>query len=134
MTGKNALSEVTNTQTDLANATPGEKFVSGGGSHDYKGGSKRTSDRRTLKGRYFLDISNKDFEGDTPEIGCVVGLKSEKIAAKEQFDTFRDKVTEYILKEFTNGIDVVPYIRDMEDPSEDFVRRFLPSNLTTSER
>ena len=134
MTGDNAMSEITNVQSEAPTMIPGDKTGAGTPSNDYKSGARGKGDRRASKGRYFVDISNKDFEGDTPEIGCVVGLKSEKITAKVQFDTFRDKVTEFILKELTNGIDVVPYVKDMEDPSEDFVRRFLPTNLTTSER
>ena len=93
---------------------------------------KSKGDRR--RGKYFVDISNKDFVGDTPEIGCVVGLKSEKITAKVQFDTFRDKVSEFILKELTNGMDIVDFVKEMKDPTQNFVNTFLPKNLTTSER
>ena len=51
---------------------------------DSGGTNKSRANRRGNTSKYFLDISNNDFEGETPEIGCVVGLKSEKIAAKVQ--------------------------------------------------
>ena len=52
-------------------------------SSNYK--SKSSGKNNTLG---YFDVSNKDFEGDTPEIGCVLGLRSEKITKKVQFDTF----------------------------------------------
>ena len=128
--------ENTPLQTNVYDMTPaGQNSQSGSGAtkESTMTGRNRLS-RRGNNLKYFLDISNNDFTGKTPEIGCVLGLKYEKIAAKVQFDTFRDKVSDFILQELTNGMDVVPYIKDMEDPLEDFVQRFLPSSLTDSEQ
>ena len=128
MTSKNAYSN----ETGMIPVSPGYRDDqntrnTAGSSYDKENANngRNRSSRRGNTGRFFLDISNKDFVGDTPEIGGVVGLKSEKIAAKVQFNTFREKVSDFILRELTNGMDVVAYIKDMEDPTEDFISRFL---------
>ena len=41
---------------------------------------------------------------------------------------------DFVLREIANGMDVVAYMRDLEDPTEDFVKRFLPEDLTNLER
>ena len=99
-----------------------------------KGGRNRSERRGNRSNRAFVDISNKDFEGDTPEIGGVVGLKSEKITAKVQFDTFRDKISDFVLKELQNGFDVIPFVKDMEDPTQNFVNKYLPRNLSDEDK
>ena len=81
-----------------------------------------------------MDISNKDFEGDTPKIGAIVGLKLEKIAMKVQFDTFCEKVADFILTELLHGMDVVGYVKDMTDPMPAFVNKFLPKELIAAEK
>ena len=102
----------TTTQSEQSNAVTITDAPSAHTGRDLTKGNKYGGDKRGNKGKYFLDISNKDFEGDTPDIGCVVGLKSEKITAKVQFDTFRDKVGDYALKVLRHGMDVVPKFKN----------------------
>ena len=49
----------------------------------------------------------KDFEGATPRIGGVLGLRSENVTRKVTDDAFRKKLGIYIMNEFKSEKDVV---------------------------
>ena len=104
----------------------GETGKSGSYNNKGKSGSK-------FKSLGYFDVSNKDFEGDTPDIGCVLGLRSEKISRKVQFNTFREKLEDYLTKNLTSPMDIMPILKDMKDPYNDFVRDHLPRDLTANE-
>ena len=107
-----------------ANETP-----QGNDSAKKSGGRSRNGFGKGRNNNYY-DLSDKLFEGDTPEIGCVLGLRSERMDKKVQFDTFREKMCDYIAKNLSSPMDVMPYVKDLKDPYEDFVSEHLPTDLT----
>ena len=49
-----------------------------------------------------LHTSHRDFKGDTPYVGSVLGLLSEKLDNGTAFDKFRDKLNSYVERKFQN--------------------------------
>ena len=123
MTSTDSTSEALALQTPTSTENNDFKNNMPTGELGHNGGTRYTSGKK-----------GTTFEGDTPKIGAVIGLKSEKISAKVQFDTFREKEGDFVLQDMTNSMDIVAYVRDLEDLMEDFVRRFLPRDFTDSER
>ena len=125
---------------DTSGATQTADAVQGVGGESNRGDSNKTGASNykgkgggRYKGINYFDVSNKDFEGDTPEIGCVLGLRSEKMTKKVQFDTFREKLEDYLVKTLTSPMDIMPILKDMVDPYERFVREHLPKDLSAEE-
>ena len=95
----NDTSQTPSNDRDAGSTTKhGETGKSGSYNNKGKSGSK-------FKSLGYFDVSNKDFEGDTPDIGCVLGLRSEKISRKVQFDTFREKLEDYLTKNLTSPME-----------------------------
>ena len=67
-----------------------------------------------------IETQDKSFAGKTKEIEGVLGLKSERLTFKVPFDTFREKLAEYVLKEFSNARHVISLVEDMIDPMPEF--------------
>ena len=65
--------------------------------------------------------TQRDFEGSTPEIGGVLGLRSENVSKKINYDKFCKKINTYIMKEFRGGEYVVGITKD---PTADIVNFF----------
>ena len=61
-----------------------------------------TGQRGGRQGGYYSSVRH-DFKGDTPELGAVVGLRSEHLQYKFMYDEFLEKVRLYVTKELTNG-------------------------------
>jgi hypothetical protein len=94
---------------------------------DRKGGiaKARTPKSVMLKGAY-SDFDAGTFEGATPEIGMVLGLKGETLKNKGSFDLFREKVGDYVRKKLTDGHLVATYVTKMKDPTAQFVVDEMP--------
>ena len=60
-----------------------------------------------------LSTGSKTYKGDTPEISVVLALCTEKINKKFTYDTFCNKLRNYIMKTLVNGEDVVVVPKDM---------------------
>ena len=106
-------------------------------------GSDRTSDtrrndRQNHRGRSYRSFSDsneqKNWEGDEPKMGSVLGLRSEWLDKKVTFEVFLEKTTDYILRELTNPRDIVGAVRDLKDPTTNFRKNNLPKNLTTKQK
>jgi hypothetical protein len=87
-------------------------------------------DRRALT----IGSDDKDWEGAKPEVGAVLGLKTEKITKKVTFEVFREKLATYVLSEFNNPKDVLPAVKRMTDPMVDFKAKQAPKDLTDDEK
>jgi hypothetical protein len=75
----------------------------------------------------FSDLNEqRNWEGEEPKVGGVLGLRSEWLDKKVSFEVFLEKTTDYILQEFTNPRDIVGSIRDMKDPLINFKKHNLP--------
>ena len=75
---------------------------------------------------HYIESEDKGFEGKTKEIGAVLGLKNERMTHKVSFDTFREKLADYVLKEFTQARHVIVLVEEMKDPMKDFVDNNKP--------
>ena len=63
-------------------------------------------------------------------MGAVLGLSYEKIDKKLPFEQFKDKIVNYIGREFENGDDIVCIIRTYTDPMKSFLIKNKPEDLT----
>ena len=94
------------------------------------GGTRRPT---RLNNRYgnVLNSTPKDFVGDTPKLGGILGLRSENVTKKITYDLFCEKLGTYIMTEFKNGDDIfqVTKIHDA-DVTEFFKAKNKPNSLT----
>ena len=58
-----------------------------------------------------VDISHNVFEGSEPDIGCVLGLRFEKLDKKVTYDVFCNKFANYIGSTMNYGNEVVCVMR-----------------------
>ena len=56
---------------------------------------------------------SKTFSGEIEEPGVVLGLKYERIDKNKSFEVFKEKLVNYIIKEFKNSRDVLPLVQDL---------------------
>ena len=66
----------------------------------------------------------------TQDIGDVLALKSDKVDQKVPFDTFRGKLSDYIVKELSNEKDAVDIAKMMTDPELKFDQKNNPQETT----
>ena len=66
--------------------------------------------------RNFHSFNPITFEGDTKEIGVVVGLKMDKFHKKVPFETFAEKLQNYVISNFKHGADLQPIFYNLSDP------------------
>ena len=77
----------------------------------------------------------KDFEGSTLETRGILGLNTKHVVKKVNFGTFYVRLKTYIIKEFTNGPDVVIIIKDINaDPAAIFEVENITDDLTEEEK
>ena len=60
------------------------------------------------------------FEGDTPEIGCVIGMRHEKFNKKVPFETFLDNMNNYAISTLKDGASLQPLFLDKKGSSKCF--------------
>ena len=75
----------------------------------------------------------KNFKGSTPEIGAVISLPTERVSNDKGFDHFKDTLENYILKNLSNATDVLPLLKNLQDPTIDFVKNNMPAPHFTEE-
>jgi hypothetical protein len=109
-----------------------------GTNDNIRSNENKRSERQGNKNKAYKNYSDsneqRNWEGEEPKVGGVLGLRSEWLDKKVSFEVFLEKVTDYILREFTNPRDIVGSIRDMKDPSINFKKHNLPKNLTTKQK
>ena len=113
---------------DSVQPSPPEQSITASGNRNEK--MIHNTGHRKFNNRDGKNVSvaseDKDFEGRTKDIGGVLGLKHEKLTHKVSFDTFREILTEYVLKEFQNARHVVPLVEELTNPMKEFVDRNKP--------
>ena len=80
-----------------------------------------------------VDMSNKAFERAEPDIGCVLGLRFEKLDKKVANDVFRNKFDNYIGRTMKYGNKAVCAVKEYKDPMNDYEENNIPKELTTGE-
>ena len=79
--------------------------------------------------------STKDFEGTTPKIGGVLGLRSEIVTRKITYDAFLEKLGIYIMTELKGGENIVEITKEpSSDIIGDFTAMYKPVELTNEEK
>ena len=72
------------------------------------------------------------FEGDTPEFGCVIGMRHEKFNKKVPFETFLDNMNNYAISTLKDGASLQPLFLDKKDPVIAFNTDNKPVALETT--
>ena len=72
--------------------------------------------------------TSRDFEGATPKIGGILGLRSENVSKKVNYDAFCEKLAIYVMNELKDGDAIVEVTRN---PSADIIAHFEANNKPT---
>ena len=75
----------------------------------------------------------KDFTGDTPELGEVMNLSSEKLDNGMAFGKFLEKLKNIYAKYIRHAEDVMYITMDLEDSTSVFESKHIPKDLTEEE-
>ena len=73
------------------------------------------------------------FEGAEPKIGGILGFKAERIDKKNTYEKFKEKLINYVGREFKNADDILPMLREGINPQTDFETKHLPKPLSTAD-
>ena len=114
--------------TPVANETSGTTTSSSSSRNTGNGNNSRAR-RRTEGSSTVQGSDGSTFEGGCPEIGAVVGLRTEKITKKVPFSVFVEKLADYVITTFKHAADIEQSIRCMVDPFEDFTDTHKPPPL-----
>ena len=60
------------------------------------------------------------FEGACPDVGAVIGLRTEKMTKKVPFAIFKEKLADYVIRSIKYGSDIEECIRQLQDPTVGF--------------
>ena len=99
------------TTTDEAPATGGTE-TSDSGASAQQGARNNQSARARTNTRTTPPVSN--FKGAVPEIGAVIGTKSES-RIQGSFKVFQEKLVGYIMEKYDHPRDIAPVVQDLED-------------------
>jgi hypothetical protein len=77
-----------------------------------------------------IGSNDRNWQGAKKDIGVVLGLRTERLAYKQTFEVFKDKLATYVLSDFSNPKDVLPVIKKMTDPMSTFKMNHAPSELS----
>jgi hypothetical protein len=101
-------------------------------SNDATNSERRNRERRN-ENRYqsnTIGSNDRHWQGSKPDIGVVLGLKTEQLTHKKTFEVFRDKLSTYILSEFDNAKDILPVLKKMVDPMDILKQNNTPKGLS----
>ena len=104
-----------------------------GGNNNNNNNDRRNNNRENNR-RNEMSANERDWEGDKPDIGAVIGLRVEWLDKKTSFRNFMEKMVDYVLREFDNANDILPLVRDQIDPFTDFETNNMPTDLTDDEK
>ena len=91
--------------TPGANDTYGATTSSSSSRNTGNGNNSRAR-RRTEGSSTVQGSDGSTFEGGCPEIGAVVGLRTEKITKKVPFSVFVEKLVDYVITTFKHASDI----------------------------
>ena len=67
-----------------------------------------------------MDVSKNNFEGAEPKIGCVIGMKYERIDKKVRSEIFRGNLCNYIESKIEYGTEISGLVKNYEDVMDTF--------------
>ena len=98
------------------------------------GGTRRPTRFNNRYGN-ITGTTHRDFAGDTPKIGGILGLRSENVTKKINYDLFCEKLGTYIMTEFKNGDAVFQITKEHSaDVLAIFITNNKPNGLTDEEK
>jgi hypothetical protein len=102
-------------------------------------GNERNTNNNSRAGffatsRSTADSTDRHFCGDTPAIGVILGLRTERIDKKTAFDNFREKLANYVLTNLKDAQDVIQLVEEQIDPRESFKKNNKPKPLTDEQK
>ena len=98
-----------------------------------KQNTNRNNRRGSINSRYSVQLTNHiTWEGDNSEVNGVVGMKIEKFHLKVTFETFKDKVMNYVISNYKNGGDMKPIFKKLQDPIKVMESKHRPKSLEDS--
>ena len=88
-------------------------------------GNMNNNNRRSDNRRSIFSGNDRTWSGDKPEIGAILGLRTEHLDNKQSFRSFMEKMVEYTLRELNNPNDILTLLTEEKDP-----RPSLKGNIT----
>ena len=93
----------------------------------------RNNRRRLNNNRNSVQLTNHTTQkGDNSEVNGVVGMKIEKFHLKVSFETFKDKIMNYVISNYKNEGDMKPIFKKLEDPIKAMESKHKPKSLDGS--
>ena len=102
----------TDTNKTVNNATDGKNSIDSTSNTQGRTGNRS---RKSLRINPTVDTSNKASKGAEPDIGCVLGLRFEKVVKKVSYDVFCKKFANYIGRNMKYRNKLVCAMKDYKD-------------------
>ena len=67
------------------------------------------------------------------KIGGILGFKAERIDKRHTYEKFKDKLINYVGREFKNADDILPMLREGINPKTDFETKHLSKPLSAAD-
>ena len=96
--------------------------------------SSSNNNRRNDNRRNTFTNNERTWQGNTTDVGAVLGLRTEYLDKKVSFRVFMEKMEEYAVRKLDNGSDLIPLMREQVDPRISFEKTHLPKELTETEK
>ena len=99
-------------------------------------GNESSAPQRTRTNRRTThnQVSNPiNYEGECSEVGAILGLKVEKFNKKASYEVFIEKVSNYIVKKYTDGADIKTLLIEGKDPVEEYEINNMPKDPTAEQ-
>lgn len=113
--------------------TPTETTQAAGTSTSGSTDSYRKHDTKHNKGakprRPDFNSTLKNFEGLEKDFALVLGLSSENVDTKVPFDTFRDKLNEFVMKKLKHPTNIQCVLQEIKCPKEKFKEKHMQEDL-----
>ena len=72
------------------------------------------------------------WEGDNSEVNGVTGMKIENYHQKVPFETFKDKIMNYVISNYKSGRDMKPIFKKLEDPINAMITKHKPRSFANT--
>ena len=96
---------------------------------DYNGNNDQSRTQYRIRD-HKKDTRNEYFTGEESNVGASLGLITQNMNLKANFDVFIKKLENYMMQTCNKPGDVVVLVRDMEDPKINFQNKQTPKDLT----
>ena len=124
----------TNTSERTSGSSENTTNISGNNQSNNDTSLNSNSNRRNDNRKNVFTNNEKTWQGNTPDVGAVLGLRTEFLDKKVSFRVFMEKMEEHAVRKLDNGNDLIPLMREQVDPRISFENTHLPKVLTAVEK